>query len=69
MTPEEYDVFFENLLSRFGASLSTPSGFGEDQNQLYFSCTRPPILIPVANSLTNSQRDKIVARAKIQYGY
>ena len=67
MTETEYKQFFERLLNKFGGSLNTPSGWGGGGNVLYFSCTRPPLDVPMPDHLSPEQRQVIVDRARAKY--
>ena len=67
MTEDEYTQFFEQLLRAHGGSLDSPSGWGEDGKTLYYSCTMPPIDVPLASTLDHAQRKVIVERARKKY--
>lgn len=68
MTESEYEAFFSRLLKKFGGSLSAPSGWGGGGDVLHFSCTHPPIEVPIASKLSPEQRRVVVARMRKQYG-
>ena len=65
MTEEEYEARFNAILKKFGGSLSTPSGFSV--KALFFSCSHPPIEVPLAHLLTPEQRALVVAIAEEQF--
>jgi hypothetical protein len=67
MTESEYKAFFTRLLEKFGGSFDAPSGWGGDGKILHFSCTLPPIDVPIAEALSPEQRRVIVERARAQY--
>ncbi|MCW5692210.1 MAG: hypothetical protein KIT48_07585 [Pseudolabrys sp.] len=69
MTEAEYMAYFSRLLHNFNGSIDNPSGWGGGGNVLYFSCTTPPIDIPLPHTLTEEQRTVIVAKAKKRYGF
>jgi hypothetical protein len=67
MTESEYRAFFARLLESFGGSYDAPSGWGGGGTVLHFSCTRPPIDVPIPESVTAEQRRVIVGRAKVRF--
>lgn len=67
MTEDEYRDYFDQLLKSFGGSFDAPSGWGGDGKTLYYSCTHPPIDVPMGQHLNSDQRRVIVERAKAKY--
>jgi hypothetical protein len=68
MTESDYRAFFTRLLESFGGSYDAPSGWGGDGKVLHFSCTRPPIEVPIPELLNAEQRRVVVDRAKARFG-
>lgn len=68
MTEADYTAYFTRLLRHYGGSINAPSGWGGEGKVLYFSCHNPPIVVPIASTLTDEQRAVIVERARKQYG-
>jgi hypothetical protein len=65
MTESDYKAFFTRLLSSFGGSYDAPTGWGE--GVWYFSCARPPIVVPIPEMISAEQRRVIVEHAKAKF--
>lgn len=61
MTEDEYRAAVDALLRPYGGSFARPSGGWATGDKLYFSCTIPPVEVPLPQYLSETERRAVIA--------